>query len=790
MGPIHYKVAGLVLFLAVGHVSSWANDAKTIDAQKREMDFHKEILPIMKSFCFDCHGNKRAKAELNLEALGAQPDFFRNARMWEKVSDILRHREMPPENKKQPSEDERILLTEYIDSQLAKFDCSNPDVPVNPGRVTLRRLNRNEYNNTIRDLFGIDIQPAADFPNDEVGYGFDNIGDVLSLSPILMEKYLEAAEEITAQAIETNIPPFPPEDHIRTKKWGTRSDDGAVRIENDSYWGLWREGSIDIRYPFRSKGEYILQITAYATLAGEELPKMQVSLDGQVIKTFDVQALEEAPNNFLVKLNTTSKGNRRISVSYLNNYVNDDSPDPALRGDRNLFIRETKMIGPLDAPQPKLRDSHRRVIIRQPAPNEIRKVAYESLKQFATKAFRRPVEEKEISRLLSFVDMAQASGDSFEKGMQLATQAILVSPHFLFRWELDTRPDNNSLIRKLTDWELASRLSYFLWSSMPDAQLRLLAKKGELSNPDVMQAQIRRMIADPKSDAFVENFAGQWLQIRNLNSVTPDPEKFPGFNNSLREAMKKETELFFSALIREDRSVLEFIDSDFTYLNENLAKHYRIEGVKGSQFQRVTLPKSSSRGGILTHASILTITSNPTRTSPVLRGKWILEQILGTPPPPPPPDVEELDENEDANPSSSLRERLEIHRSKTECATCHAKMDPLGFALENFDAVGAWRDVDGKFPINPAGELPTGEEINGPEGLKKVLKSRETFIRSLSENLLTFALGRGLEYYDKCAVDEICRELRSNNFRFSTLINSVVNSKPFRFSNLQLEKNE
>ena len=272
--------------------------------------------------------------------------------------------------------------------------------------------------------------------------------------------------------------------------------------------------------------------------------------------------------------------------------------------------------------------------------------------------------------------------------------------------------------------------------------------------------------------------------------MTPDPEKFPGFNNSLREAMKKETELFFSALIREDRSVLEFIDSDFTYLNENLAKHYRIEGVKGSQFQRVTLPKSSSRGGILTHASILTITSNPTRTSPVLRGKWILEQILGTPPPPPPPDVEELDENEDANPSSSLRERLEIHRSKTECATCHAKMDPLGFALENFDAVGAWRDVDGKFPINPAGELPTGEEINGPEGLKKVLKSRETFIRSLSENLLTFALGRGLEYYDKCAVDEICRELRSNNFRFSTLINSVVNSKPFRFSNLQLEKNE
>jgi len=325
---------------------------------------------------------------------------------------------------------------------------------------------------------------------------------------------------------------------------------------------------------------------------------------------------------------------------------------------------------------------------------------------------------------------------------------------------------------------------------MPDDELRLLAKSGELSTPSVLESQIRRMLSDPKSDALVENFAGQWLQIRNLNTVTPDPEKFPGFNDRLRDAMKKETELFFSALIREDRSVLEFIDSDFTYLNERLAKHYQIDGVTGDKFQRVSLPKASGRGGILTQASILTITSNPTRTSPVLRGKWILEQILGTPPPPPPPDVEELEETEEASASSSLRERLEIHRSKSECATCHAKMDPLGFALENFDAIGAWRDVDGKFPINPSGELPTGEEINGPEGLKTVLKSRESFIRSLSEKLLTFALGRGLEYYDKCAVDKICRDLRSNDFRFSSLISGVVNSKPFRFSNLQLEKND
>ena len=784
-----YRFTILALVTGLGQALGQAEEAQPAVVPTNQAEFKRDIFPIMNDVCFGCHGNKRAKAELNLEAFAANPEFFKDGRTWERVSEMLRHREMPPENKKQPTEDQRILLTEFIDKELAKFDCSNPNVPVNPGRVTLRRLNRNEYNNTIRDLFGVDYQPAADFPNDEVGYGFDNIGDVLSMSPILMEKYLRAAEEITAQAIRTDIPPYPPEDTIRTKKWGTRSDDGAVRIENDSLWGLWREGSIDIRYPFRTDGEYQLQITAYATLAGPEPPKMQVTLNGKPVKTFEVKETDEAPKTFVVNLKP-GKGNHRISVAYLNNYVNNDSPDPALRGDRNLFVRGTKMVGPLDAPQPKLPESHRRVIVRQPNLTEARDVARESLSQFAEKAFRRPVSKKEVSRLLSFVDMALADGGSFEEGMQLAVQAILVSPHFLFRWELDTRPSGDEPMRELTHWELASRLSYFLWSSMPDDELRRLAKRGELAKPEVMEAQIRRMIADPKADALVENFAGQWLQIRNLNGVTPDPGKFPTFDNRLRQAMKQETEMFFGALMREDRSVLELIDSDFTYLNERLAKHYGIDGVKGPEFQRVSLAKGSGRGGILTHASILTITSNPTRTSPVLRGKWILEQILGTPPPPPPPDVEELEENEAAITSGSLRERLEKHREKTECATCHSKMDPLGFALENFDGIGAWRDVDGTFPIDPSGELPTGEEINGPDGLKNVLKSRETFIRTLSENLLTFALGRGLEYFDKCAVDEICRELKANDFRFSALLNGVVNSKPFRFSNLQVKEDE
>ena len=325
---------------------------------------------------------------------------------------------------------------------------------------------------------------------------------------------------------------------------------------------------------------------------------------------------------------------------------------------------------------------------------------------------------------------------------------------------------------------------------MPDAELFRLAKRGELTRPDVLAAQVRRMVADPRSGALVENFAGQWLQIRNLAGVTPDPVKFPTFDDGLRAAMKRETELFFEAVMKEDRSIFELIDSDFTYLNDRLARHYGIDGVSGPGFRRVSLAKGSGRGGVLTHASILTITSNPTRTSPVNRGKWILEEILGTPPPPPPPDVGELEENEEAITSGTLRERLEKHRAKTECATCHSKMDPLGFALENFDGIGAWRDLDGNFPIDPSGELPTGETINGPEGLKKVLKSRETFIRTLAEKMLTFALGRGLEYFDKCAVDDICKDLKANGHRFSALLSGVVNSKPFLLSNLHTESDE
>ena len=587
--------------------------------------FASAALPFFTDYCFGCHGVERQKADLNLAAYGNSPALFEDHKTWKTVREMLESREMPPEDKPQPTEAERLKILAFIDTELARFDCSGHR---QPGKVTLRRLNRSEYNNTIRDLLGIDFEPAADFPRDEVGYGFDNIGDVLSLPPMLMEKYLNAAREI-AEAL---------------------------------------------------------------------LPLMSEDPD---------KATEIAEAAILTDFNSDIFG------------------------------------------------------------------------EFVRRAYRRPVTHEEVDRLLRFVDLAAANDGNFEEGIQLAVQAVLVSPHFLYRWELDSGRTAPGEIRPLTDHELASRLSYFLWSSMPDDELFRLADRGELTRDGNMIAQMQRMIRDPKSDAFVENFAGQWLQIRNLDAVAPDPVLFPDFDEALRAAMAKETELFFASIMREDRSVLELIDADFTFVNERLARHYGMSNVHGEAFQRVSLSADDPRGGILTQASILTITSNPTRTSPVNRGKWILEQVLGTPPPPPPANVPVLVEAGDAPLVGSLRQRTEQHRANAECAVCHNKMDPLGFAFENFDAIGRWRDRDGTFPIDPAGTLPTGEVFNGPDELKVLLKSRETFLRTMTERMLTYALGRGLEYYDQCAVDDVMAALEGNEYRFSALLTGIVESEPF-----------
>jgi hypothetical protein len=391
-----------------------------------------------------------------------------------------------------------------------------------------------------------------------------------------------------------------------------------------------------------------------------------------------------------------------------------------------------------------------------------------------------------LERLVRLVRLTQEQADSFERGVQLAVQAILSSPHFLFRVELDPVAGDPEGIRALNDFELATRLSYFLWSSMPDDDLFRLARNAELRKPDVLDNQVRRMLADEKAEALVENFAGQWLQLRDIAKVTPDPELFPNFDETLRTAMLRETELFFEAVVKEDRSVLDFLDADFTFVNERLARHYGIDGAKGDEFRRVSLANGGRRG-VLTQASILTITSNPTRTSPVKRGKWILENILGTPPPPPPAGVEELEEGKDAALKGSLRERMEQHRSKPMCATCHNRMDPIGFAFENFDAIGAWRDFDGKFAIDASGSLPGGVDFDGPPELIDMLKTarRQQFCRCLAEKMLTYALGRGLESYDRCAVDKIVERLEKDDYKFSSLAAGIVQSEPFQLRSLK-----
>ena len=623
---------------------------------------------------------------------------------------------------------------------------------------------------------GVDFKPAADFPLDEVGYGFDNIGDVLSLSPILMEKYLAAAEQVVVKATLTDIPAWPPQQKLEAETFRSRDED-IVRAE-DNVMGFYREGTATKLFRVTEEGTYRLNIRAYGQQAGPDPARLSVKINRRESQTIDVPAYDTAPEIYTVEVNLPASSHR-LELGYLNNYNRQDNPVPALNGDRNLFVDHVIVEGPLEKPRPALPESHTRIFTKTPARGEEVKVARQLLKPFVSRAFRRPASNSELDRLAGLVELALDQKATFEEAVQVALQAVLASPSFLYRWELEGS-ESDAETRTLSPYELASRLSYFLWSSMPDDELFARAADGTLGQPDVLQAQVQRMLLDPKADALVTNFAGQWLQFRNLDSVTPDPDLFPTFDERLRASMQQESELFFSAIMRENRSILEFLDTDFTFVDQRLADHYDLEGDFTDEFRRISIESGSPRGGILTQASTLALTANPTRTSPVIRGKWVLEQILGTPPPPPPPNVELLDETKEAAASASLRERLEIHRAKPECATCHEKMDPIGFAFENFDAIGKWRDLDGNFPVDPSGVLPDGRSFNGPKDLINILKKEDTFVRTIVEKMLTFALGRGLEYYDRCATDEIMASVIAGDYRFVELVNAIVLSEPFQ----------
>jgi mono/diheme cytochrome c family protein len=615
--------------------------------------FAAHVAPILARYCAGCHKPERAKGGFVPAKYADEATAAADREVWARVAQAVRSGRMPPAGRPRPSQKESEAFAAWLD-----LAAAGPD---NPGRVTSRRLNRAEYNNTIRELFGIAFHAADDFPADDTGDGFDTIGDVLSVSPTLVEKYLSAAESIIATAAHDPV------------AW--------QRIANPP---------AEDYIPFVLRGD-----------PPERSPAVK---DARV-----------------------------------------ETDDRASEIDRTYY----------------------------------------ALQAFADRAYRRPITHSEMYRLMRFVEAALNNGEGAKAGFQLALKAVLVSPHFLFKVEADP-PTTKNTKRRLNDFETATRLSYFLWSSMPDEELFRLAARGTLHEPHTLAAQVRRMLRDPRSRALAENFAGQWLQTRALAEATRDPARFAGFDANLVQAMRTETELFFDHIVRDDCSVPDLLTGDYTFINDRLARHYGIAGVAGPEYRRVSLA-GTGRTGVLTHASVLTVTSGPTRTSPVKRGKWVLENVLGTPAPAPPPGVDRL-KDEHAGKPATLRERFEQHRSRAECASCHAQLDPLGYGLENFDAVGAWRDRDGDVPVDASGTLPDGRAFRGAGGLAAVLAERpDDFARCLTQKLLTYGLGRSLGPSDWNAVERIVRHAARSGYRFSSLAIALVRSDPFQMRHVHTE---
>ncbi len=728
--------------------------------------WREQVQPFLRKHCFDCHGDNDGDAGLNLAKYQTAADVFTHRKTFEHVFRMINAEAMPPGDfDPQPTSADRAMVVTWLEDQLYNFDC---DLIDDPGRPTIRRLNRGEYNNTIRDLVGVDFKPAEDFPSDDVGEGFDNIGDVLSLSPLLLEKYLDAAEQITARAIVADDLERP---RTLTKPAPQLTRAGAARLDG-RFMVMYSTGEARADFTLPATGDYVIRIEAKATQAGDEVAKMELRVNGDAVHVWDVPG-EQQVNTFEHSMRL-SAGDVRIAGRFINDTVKDGK-------DRNLFVRQIQLVGPENATDVVYPETHSRLVIARPDKGRsVRQAASQVLQTFARRAFRRPVSADEVQKYVDLAVMAvEDQGESYNRGIQLAVQAILVSPHFLFRVEHDPDPQNPAARHPVNDHELASRLSYFLWSSMPDEELLGLADQQRLHRPEVLTAQARRMLRDPKSAALTDNFATQWLNLRSLTELTPDPDQFPSFTDKLRDDMVTETRMLFDSIVRNDRSVLDFLNADYTFVNERLAKHYELPDVRGDMFRRISLD-GTGRAGVTTHASVLTLTSNPTRTSPVKRGKWILENLLNDAPPDPPPNVPDLAETAKANPNLSLREQLAIHRESPTCASCHKTMDPLGFGFESFDAIGRFRKTADGRPVDSSGKLPTGESFSGATELIDILSQRrEEFCRCLAEKMMIYALGRGLDYYDRCAIDRIYERMDQQDLRFSALVEGIVLSRPF-----------
>ncbi|WP_391540581.1 DUF1592 domain-containing protein [Lignipirellula cremea] len=746
--------------------------AATAVSPTRETEYRQRVVPLLKTYCVECHSADLSEGEFNMTSFHTAQSILEGRNRWLRVVQRLRNGQMPPEESPALPTSQRDFLADWIEATANDIDCSGTP---SPGRPTIRRLNRNEYQNTIRDLTGVEYAPAADFPGDDVGYGFDNIGDVLSLPPLLMEKYLDAAEAIAQQAIAREQPWSPTSKRIRAESM--RDVDGKSSLTNGTARAMTSRAELGFDFDFPYDGKYEFSALSWGDQAGDEPAQITFILDGREVKTVDVPAEEEKPGTYVVSVDV-KKGSHKVGVAFFNDFYDPKAKDRRRR-DRNLYVGHVEIRGPQQAP-PAALNAEKKILFLFPSDKTPpAQASRQVLSRFASRAFRRPVSDQEVDRLVALAEIGREKENSFSAGIQLAMQAVLASPHFLFRVESPGEPGADRL---LTDYELATALSYFLWSSMPDDELLLLAWEGKLREGDQLERQVRRMIASPKSEALVQNFANQWLELRNLADAAPDADMYPQFNDELRQAMRQETELFFAAVLREDRSVVELVDADFTFLNEPLARHYGVPGVTGKHFRRVSLqgPAGERRGGLLTQASVLTVTSSPTRTSPVKRGKWILDNLLNEPPPPPGPMIPELEDQHELK--GTLRQRMEQHRANPSCAACHRVMDQLGFALENFDAVGAWREKDDGAPIDTSGLLPTGEAFRGPAELRRLLirQKKEAFLRCLAEKLLTYSLGRGLEYYDQCAIDGIVAAAAPQDYRFSSFLLGIVKSEPFQ----------
>jgi cytochrome c553 len=724
--------------------------------------FETTVAPVLAKTCTPCHNENLASGNLDIAPFTKSSSLTENREGWYVIARKLRAGEMPPKGVPRPAALDDAL--QFLQSELDNADRNTrPD----PGRVTARRLNRAEYTNTIRDLLGVEFHAEKSFPTDDLGNGFDNIGDVLTISPVLMEKYLAAAGRIASRAVGVDPLPKPIELEYHAKDKKIRRVDLST-IEAD--------GRIEF------DGEYVVRFGLPGERAADAKPvTLGFWMDGKLMHTMEVQTKPSG----LVYFNPYSEEEMRLFLPegehvFRAGFIGDDfvrgmTQKDAYDRKKNKFLESIKFVGPYASKQEL--PSRKKIFVCDASSGPV--CVDRIVTNLAHHAWRRPVAKAESASLTRFVSLAKANGQTTEQGIQLALQALLVSPQFLFRIERDPNPTDPARVHSISDIELASRLSYFLWSSMPDDELLALAEAGKLHTPEVLDAQVKRMLADERSAALAENFAGQWLELRNLDVVKPDPQKFPQWNNELRDAMKTETRLFFDYILRNNRSMGEFLDARYTFLNERLARFYGIPGVTGPEFRRVELT-TDQRGGILSQASVLTVSSYPTRTSVVIRGKYILNNILGSPPPPPPPDVPQLDEAS-VGATASLRQQMEKHRANAMCASCHTKMDGLGFGLENYDGIGRWRTLDGKFPVDATGALPNGQTFSTPSEMRGAMKSQlPQFARCVVEKMLTYSLGRGLGPYDRRTVDEITRKLEADGYPFQSLIFEIVHSLPFQ----------